>query len=208
MLRNCGAEWPLLLDDKLTILRTYSRRWRVGSAIGLLTIAAGLSLVTLTPPEPLQAEDPPQTAEKPADIKTNFRPAVPVADSDEENSSFNATLVLASPPSDTDSSDAGVVKADAPSTTVAALSDKEKQEILRPHYKRLRDARQPNIIFGLCIDEMGKPLEGVLVEVFTSRNRSREQNGKPILSTRSDAKGEYRFDDFFDIKKEFPNGPP
>jgi len=47
----------MLLDDKLTILRSCSRRWRIGSAIGLITIAAGLSLVTLAPSEPLLAKN-------------------------------------------------------------------------------------------------------------------------------------------------------
>ncbi|TWU21967.1 carboxypeptidase regulatory-like domain-containing protein [Bythopirellula polymerisocia] len=41
----------LLLDEKLTILRSCSRRWRVGSLVTLLGLAGGLSLVTLTPAE-------------------------------------------------------------------------------------------------------------------------------------------------------------
>ncbi len=41
----------LLLDEKLTILRSCSRRWRVGTFVALVGVALGLSLVTLTPGE-------------------------------------------------------------------------------------------------------------------------------------------------------------
>ncbi len=41
----------ILLDEKLTVLRECSRRWRVGSALGMLAIAGGLSLITLSPAE-------------------------------------------------------------------------------------------------------------------------------------------------------------
>ncbi len=50
----------LLLDEKLTVLRICSGRWRVGTLVALLSVAVGLSLVTLTPAETEEA----QAAEK------------------------------------------------------------------------------------------------------------------------------------------------
>ena len=197
----------LLLDDKLTILRSCSRRWRIGSAIGLLTIAAGLSLITLTPAEPLLAEN--ETPEGPKeDIpQTDFIAATPIAESNKETQSPNGTLILQSSPADLADQKTASITAEKPAAD-ASISDEEIGKLMRPHYKRLYDAMQPNTILGICLDEKGRPLEGVTVDVFIKKVRNQKQETKPILSTTSNAKGEFRFDDVIDIAKEYPEGIP
>jgi hypothetical protein len=65
-----AARVAMLLDEKLTVLRACSRRWRVASAFSLSIMAVGLSLVTLTPAETLvaevEAEKKEETTKKPA----------------------------------------------------------------------------------------------------------------------------------------------
>ena len=60
----------ILLDEKLTVLRDCSRKWRVGSIVTLLVLAAGLSLVTLQPEsaavEELASDVAPAAQEQPA----------------------------------------------------------------------------------------------------------------------------------------------
>ena len=46
----------ILLDEKLTVLRECSRKWRWGSIITMAVLAAGLSLITLQPDTQLLAE--------------------------------------------------------------------------------------------------------------------------------------------------------
>ncbi|NOY40276.1 MAG: hypothetical protein GXP26_00365 [Planctomycetes bacterium] len=153
--------------------------------------------------------------------------ATPPASSQEEKPSANGTLVLSTPPADSDEERPGgtldlvasspVADTDDSSTTetetetaagATALSDKGKGKLLRPLHKQLHDATKPNMIHGLCIDENSQPLAGVLVKVFSRRVRGPEQNAKPILTTKSDKQGKFRFVDVIDIEREFPEGIP
>ena len=80
--------------------------------------------------------------------------------------------------------------------------------------RRARDRKgvfvkqKPNTINGICIDENGQPLADVLVQVFSRRIDGSEENTDPILTTKSDSKGEFRFSDVVDIEQEFPEGIP
>jgi beta-lactamase regulating signal transducer with metallopeptidase domain len=67
----------LLLDEKLTVLRTASRRWRIGTACAALVAAALLSLVTVQRQEVIAADSTTDAAPTPAMATA---PAPPVAD--------------------------------------------------------------------------------------------------------------------------------
>ncbi len=57
----------ILLDEKLTVLRACSRRWRFGSVLTLLALALGLSLITWQPESTIAA--------KPADAESADKPS-------------------------------------------------------------------------------------------------------------------------------------
>ena len=90
----------MLLDEKFTVLKSCSRRWRISSAIGLLTIAAGLSLITFAPPSTLQAEpsetelNSSKTESNDQEPTTNFIPVTSKAES--ENATAPQTTLPAS----------------------------------------------------------------------------------------------------------------
>jgi beta-lactamase regulating signal transducer with metallopeptidase domain/protocatechuate 3,4-dioxygenase beta subunit len=170
-----------LLDEHLTILQSCSQRWRIGSTINLLVVAVGLSLLTLAPADPLVAEGKPDP-EKKADVTI----ASPAADAESDNSS--ATKSETSPDK-------------------AVLSDGEKQRLLALH-KRLRETTKPNAIHGLCFDEKGQPLPGVLVQIYSRQIGSAIESAKPVHSTHSNDQGEFSFANVIDIDKEFPDGVP
>ena len=152
----------LLLDEKLTILRSCSRRWRVGSLVALLGLAAGLSLVTLTPAEPVA------------------EPQVDVAETKETQPAIEET----------------------PATKKAAWQRTNKL------FAQLYEKRQPNTIVGICVDEDGKPLPNVNVDVYAARFRGLDGVPHKILSTTTDEQGKYRFENVVDIKQAFPEGLP
>ena len=181
----------ILLDEKLTVLRECSRRWRVGSALGMLLIAGGLSLITLSPAEPQTAlaesnETAPADEKKPASVTLDFHFHTTPADSDDESKTATSK---------------------ATSNTATPSSD-AKNQLLRQHHKRLHKLRKPNTIIGICMDKKGQPLAGVPVQVYVRQLNRPESNPVPILETKSDAKGEFLFENVVDVAKEFPEGLP
>ena len=178
----------ILLDEKLTVLRACSRRWRVGSALGMLAIAGGLSLITLSPAEPqtalAESNEPTKLDEKPGFSVTL---ATPPADSSEESSS----TAVSKPTSNTPTPPNDVII-----------------QFRQQHFQRLHKLRKPNTIIGICLDEKGRPLADVPIEVYVRRLDRPEKNPKPILETTSDAKGEFFFADVVDVAKDFPDGLP
>ena len=74
----------ILLDEKLTVLRACSRRWRVGSAMGMLAIAGGLSLITLSPAEPkvalAESNEPTKTNEARPTQESKLGDTLPTVD--------------------------------------------------------------------------------------------------------------------------------
>ncbi|QEG35053.1 M56 family metallopeptidase [Bythopirellula goksoeyrii] len=152
----------LLLDEKLTILRSCSRQWWVGSLVVLLGLAGGLSLVTLTPAEP------------------TFESQAEVAETEETQP---------------------VIK----ETPAAENTAWERTNKL---FSKLYENRQPNTIFGICVNENGKPLPNTRVEVYAARFRGIDGESQVIFSTATDSEGRYWFKDVIDIEKEFPDGLP
>jgi beta-lactamase regulating signal transducer with metallopeptidase domain/5-hydroxyisourate hydrolase-like protein (transthyretin family) len=71
----------LLLDEQLTILRTASRRWRIGTACAALVAAALLSLVTLQRQEVIAADSTTDAAPPPTEAKATAAPAAEVTPS-------------------------------------------------------------------------------------------------------------------------------
>ncbi len=73
-----------LLDEKLTVLRQCSRRWRVGTACAALVAAGILSLVTLQRQEVAEAAVAPDAAQRnassPADVPVGTEADVPPSD--------------------------------------------------------------------------------------------------------------------------------
>lgn len=67
----------LLLDDKLTILRSCSRNWRLGTVAVLGGLAIGLSLVTLTPAEVETQVEKPENVD--SEVATNAAEKKPTA---------------------------------------------------------------------------------------------------------------------------------
>jgi beta-lactamase regulating signal transducer with metallopeptidase domain/protocatechuate 3,4-dioxygenase beta subunit len=72
--------------------------------------------------------------------------------------------------------------------------------------KPTANRQEPNVVQGICFDENSKPLAGVVIDVFTSTNRSGEP--RKIASTKSNAKGRFELTSVIDIEQEFPDGLP
>ena len=168
----------MLLDERLTVLRSCSRRWRIGSITCLLLSSICLSLVTLVPGQTTQAENA-------------------VVNSGGESSPARGSEI---PPVDDDKPPPG-----SPSNAKAQEEAQARQMTL---IRKLHNNRQPNAIIGICLDERGTPLKGVSVEVYSHRLNEPVDAGDLVLSTESAANGEFRFADVVDIEKEFPEGIP
>ena len=183
----------ILLDEKLTVLRACSRRWRVGSALGMLAFAGGLSLITLSPAEPQVAlaesnETAPADEKKPVSETLDFHFASPPSDSDDDaNRAVSKPSVISATPSN-------------------SIIIQARQQYLN----RLGELGigKPNNIFGICMDEKGQPLAGVSLQIYVQRVRRPEENSRPILETISDTKGEFVFKNVVNVAKEFPEGLP
>lgn len=175
----------LLLDEKLTIVRSCSRSWRVGSLVALLGLAGGLSLVTLTPGE-LQEED----------AQTSYE-TVKSADSGIIAPEKNVALSRV----DTEVKESHI-------DISSALSPETFLVETNATFKQLYEDRKPNTITGICVDEKGEPLADVKVEVYSALFKELDSEPKIIRSTTTDAEGRYQFENVIDIQKEFPEGSP
>ena len=176
----------ILLDEKLTVLRACSRRWRVGSALGMLAIAGGLSLITLSPAEPQKALAESKEATTKTAPSFSVWHTTPPADSSEDSNNT----------------------ASKPTTNKEHKQKDALIELRLQHYKRLHKLRKPNTIVGICSDEKGQPLTGVPIQIYVRQLNHPASNPTPILETKSDAKGKFLFENVIDIAKEFPEGLP
>ena len=193
----------ILLDEKLTVLRECSRQWRVGSALGMLLIAGGLSLITLSPAEPQAALAESKEA---TPVVKNWQSLGPITSPADEEKPLSLDFHPVTPPADSDDDTNNTES--KPNTKSSTPSNDDRAKLLMPHYKRLHKLRKPNTIIGICMDEKGRPLAGVPVEVYVRRLDRPESNPTPILETKSDVKGEFLFKNVIDIAKEFPEGLP
>jgi protocatechuate 3,4-dioxygenase beta subunit len=77
-------------------------------------------------------------------------------------------------------------------------------ELYRKHFK----LPEPNVVGGFVVDEKLQPIAQAKVSVF--RTNWRDYTRKLIAEKSTDADGKVRFDQVFDIAKEFPGGkiPP
>lgn len=65
---------------------------------------------------------------------------------------------------------------------------------------------EPNTITGICLDENGKPLSGVDVELYVRPLQGKESESRKLQSTVSNVEGKFAFESVVDIAKEVPNG--
>lgn len=186
-----------LLDEKLTILRASSRRWRLGTAICLAIIAVGLSLVSLTPADTLVAA---VEAEKDTE-KT------PSADEEKrESDGQRDRFAVPSPPTDDDNGEKSITQSTA--KPMAATTANDRRQALNKLLTHLYQNKKPNTFQAVCLDENWQPLAGILVEVYLDNRDESEVKGRPILVAKSNPHGEIDLTNVIDLKKEFPDGLP
>lgn len=135
-------------------------------------------------------------------VRTRVRPAVSQA-AEKPEETATVQLVAAAP---REAIEKANVVADEPKRE--PITTEESWKLIRANVKHIFDARKPNEIVGVCLDEFGNPLVGANVEVCAAPFRGRNQEPQLIASMRSDSKGEFHFKNVIDIEQEFPNGLP
>lgn len=136
-------------------------------------------------------------------VRTRVRPGASRAPESNPNDVATVQLVAAAPGEATEKAN---VVADEPKRE--PITTEESWKRIRAKVKHVFDARKPNEIVGICLDEFGNPLVGANVEVCAAPFRGRNQEPQLIASMRSDSKGEFHFKNVIDIEQEFPNGLP
>ncbi len=198
----------ILLDEKLTVWRECSRRWRVGSVVGLSLLALGLSLVTLEPAEQLLAEEKIESKQASPDESEAFvvapvGPATPPAEAEEEMNSVTV-LEVYSPPAD----EALATDANGPKKINPADDQSVNSANIQKSYKELRDQRKPNTIVGLCIDENGMPQANVSVKIYRRSTMIPAGKTSATNQTQTNVDGKFRFENVINIPQVFPQGIP
>jgi len=182
----------ILLDEKLTVLRACSRRWRVASRFTMLLLAIALSVFTLQP-----APQSTDASELSASEKTEQAT---------EGNTFNSIdlIQIATPPTEL-----GAAQPVKQTDGDQSASPRNIAAVQSPLYRKFEAERKPNQINGVCVDPDGQPLAGVSVTLYSrrSRNFTMGANKKRIEIT-SDAQGKFRFEQVVDVAVEFPEGIP
>jgi len=164
----------VLLDEKLTVLRGCSQRWRVGCAVLIAVVALSLSLVTLQPENSAVAEPPRKSAAEAAlgEVKkVRTRPRKATIQPNKEQ------------PGNGNDSQQG--------KTVESFDDWVNSN----KTYRQRDLT-PNAVAGNCVDERGQPLAGAEVTLY--RIDEFHRRSEQLAATRSDENADFEFADLSD----------